>query len=131
MDQEDDKQLESSEETGEEVTEEAPGEPAPATAAASSQKPANEMKVVIVIKDANILMGVQSPDCDPVYRTMEGTLSAALKKVSALVAEAKQQWESNPRYPKADIPQPPPSPTPARTPVSPTPPKRTNQPSFF
>ena len=89
----------------------------------------DEMKIVIVLKGENVMLGVQSPDCDPVYTTLKGTLAAALKKVPKLVAEAKQKWDSNPRYPKADLPTPEPSPTPARTPV--TPKAKPAQPSFF
>jgi len=122
---------EPTEETDEAPAEEATVEPAPETTEPSPQKPSNEMKVVIVMKDANIMLGVQSPDCDPVYDTMKGTLAAALKKVPALVAEAKQQWEANPRYPKADLPEPPPSSTPARTSAASSPAKPKSQPSFF
>lgn len=74
------------------------------------KQPANEMKVVIVIKDDNILLGIQAPECDPVYTTMKGDLGEALEKVPGLVAEAKQQWEASPRYPKANLPEPAPSP---------------------
>ena len=101
------------EEAGEETTEVAAEQPAPES------------------KDENILLGVQSPDCDPVYTTMKGSLSAALKKVPALVAEAKQKWEATPRYPKADLPEPAPSPTPARTPVTIQSAKKAEKPSFF
>ncbi len=94
------------------------------------KKPSNEIKVVIVMKDENVLLGVQSPDCDPVYTTVKGSLSVALKKVPALVAEAKQKWEANPRYPKADLPEPPPISTPARSqPAQPS--EKKKQPSFF
>lgn len=68
----------------------------------------DELKVVIVMKASNILLGVQNPDCDPVYTTMKGTLDEALEKVPGLVAEAKQKWEASPRYPKADLPEPAP-----------------------
>ena len=115
----------------EEPTEEPVEEPAPETTEPSPQKPANEMKVVIILKDDRAMVGVQSPDCDPVYKTMEGSLATVLEKVPALVAEAKQQWAANPRYPKADLPKPPPSPTPARTPTASSTPKKPPQPSFF
>ena len=115
----------------EEPTEEPVEEPAPETAAASPQKPANELKIVIVMKDDRAMLGVQSPDCDPVYKTMEGSLAKVLKQVPAIVAEAKQQWEANPRYPKADLPEPAPSPTPARTPTTPRSSEPKAQPSFF
>lgn len=105
---------------------------APETQAPSPLKSFPEIKIVIVIKDDHVLMGVSSPDCDPVYKTMTGTLSAALKKVSALVTEAKLHWETNPQYPKAVLPEPPPSPTPARTPPAVRPaPRPPAQPSFF
>ena len=115
----------------EETTEEAAVEPAPETPAPSPVKTANEMKIIIVMKDDRIMLGVQSPDCDPVYTTMKGTLAMALKKLPALVAEAKQKWGAAPKYPKADLPAPPPSPTPARTPAAARAPKKTDQPSFF
>ena len=121
---------EPTEETSDEGPEEATVEPAPETAEASPQKPANELKVVIVMKDDRTLLGVQSPDCDPVYATMDGSLAAVLKKVPALVAGAKEQWAANPRYPKADLPEPPPISTPARSqPAQPS--EKKKQPSFF
>lgn len=92
-------------------------------------KQSDEMKIVIILKGENVMLGVQSPDCDPVYTTMKGTLAAALKKLPKLVEEAKQKWDSNPRYPKADLPTPPPAPAPARTPSAPKP--KPAQPSFF
>ncbi|MDO8715565.1 MAG: hypothetical protein Q7J73_01975 [Dehalococcoidales bacterium] len=70
------------------------------------EKPAGELKVVIILKADRAMLGVQSPDCDPVYKTMEGDLAAILQVVPALVADAKQQWAAAPRYPKADLPKP-------------------------
>ncbi len=64
-----------------------------------------ELKVVIVLKEGRVLVGVQTPDCDPVLSSFEGDLSAALQQVPALVDQANQQWDSNPRYPKADLPE--------------------------
>lgn len=118
---------EPTEETDPDPSEEEDVEPAHEAAEPSPPKPTDELKVVIIMKADNLMLGIQSPDCDPVYRTMKGSLAAALKKVPALVTEAKQQWEVNPRYPKADLPEPAPRPTPARTP----PPKPKVQPSFF
>lgn len=100
-------------------------------AAPEPTKPANQMKVVIVMQDDHILLGVQSPDCDPVYKAVKGTLAAALKQVPVLVKEAKEKWAAAPRYPKANLPEPPPSPTPARTPATPQPTRPKAQPSFF
>src|SRR3972149_5316155 len=75
-------------------------------------KPATELKVVRAMR------GVQSPDCDPVYKTMEGDLAAVLQVVPTLVVEAKQKWTAAPRYPKADLPKPVAPPTPATTPAA-------------
>ena len=105
------------EETAEQETEEA--------------KQSEELKVVIIINDNGAMLGVQATDCDPVYKTLKGDLAAALKQVPKLVEEAKQKWDTNPRYPKAVMPEPPPSPSPspARTTVATR--SRPAQPSFF
>ena len=89
-------------------------------------KQSDELKVVIILNSGNVMLGVQSPDCDPVYTTLKGNLTAALKRVPKLVAEAKQKWSASPLNPKANLPEPKTSSTPARTPA---PPKA--QPSFF
>ena len=103
----------------------------PAAEAKEVEKPkTDELKVIIILHDKKIMLGVQSPDCDPVYTTLEGTLATALKRIPKLVAEAKQKWDAHPRYPKADLPTPEPAKTPARTPAAPKE-KKTGQPSFF
>ncbi len=71
----------------------------------TSEKPASELKVVIILKANKAMLGVQSPDCDPVYKTMEGDLAAILQVVPTLVSDAKLQWTAAPRYPKADLPK--------------------------
>ena len=92
----------------EEVT--SPVQETPAAAVATDvskpEKPASELKVVIILKANRAMLGVQSPDCDPVYKTMEGDLAAVLQVVPVLVADAKLQWAAAPRYPKADLPKP-------------------------
>ncbi|MDO8715251.1 MAG: hypothetical protein Q7J73_00305 [Dehalococcoidales bacterium] len=70
------------------------------------EKPAGELKIVIILKANRAMLGVQSPDCDPVYKTMEGDLAAVMQVVPVLVADAKLQWTAAPRYPKADLPKP-------------------------
>lgn len=132
LDPEDNKvKEESTEEPGDVEAEEETTESAPQEEAASPSKPANELKVVIIMKDDRAMLGVQSPSCDPVYKTMDGSLADVLKQIPELVAGAKQQWEANPRYPKADLPEPPPSPTPPRTSSPSVPAKPKAQPSFF
>ena len=105
----------------EEVT--SPVQETPAAAVATdvpkpAEKPASELKVVIILKANKAMLGVQSPDCDPVYKTMEGDLAAVLQVVPALVADAKLQWAAAPRYPKADLPKPVAPATPATTPAA-------------
>lgn len=92
-------------------------------------KPSNELKVVINMKDDRIMIGAQSPDCDPVYETLTGTLAAALKRIPKLVEGAKEKWATNPRNPEANLPKPKPAATPARTPAKPK--EKPDQPSFF
>ena len=108
----------SEEEAEEEVT--APVQEAPAAVATDTPKPekASELKVVIILKANKAMLGVQSPDCDPVYKTIEGDLAAVLQVVPTLVADAKLQWTAAPRYPKADLPKPVAPPTPATTPAA-------------
>lgn len=67
----------------------------------------DEMKIVITLKENRGSIGVQSPDCDPVFVTFEGDLEQALEKVPGLVIEARQRWDSNPRYPRCEHPLPP------------------------
>jgi len=86
----------------------APVQEVPATVATDAPKAEKntELKVVIIMKANKVLLGVQSPDCDPVYKTMEGDLASVLQVVPTLVAEAKLKWTAAPRYPKADLPKP-------------------------
>ncbi|NQT47436.1 MAG: hypothetical protein HQ578_00520 [Chloroflexi bacterium] len=120
-------------EEAEPVTEQTPEpapEPAPPAEESKPRQPTDEIKVVVVLKADKILVGVQSPDCDPVYKTFQGDMAIALKKVPGLIKEANQQWDARPRYPKADLPEPAPTTsTTARTPKAVETPK--SQPSFF
>ena len=117
-------------ETNEAAIEESHGNEPVAEAKEVEKPKTDELKLVIILHDKKIMLGVQSPDCDPVYTTLEGTLATALKRIPKLVAEAKQKWDAHPRYPKADLPTPEPAKTPARTPAAPKE-KKTGQPSFF
>jgi len=74
-----------------------------------------EVKVVISLKGEKGSIGVQSPNCDPIFITFEGDLNQALEKVPELVAQAEKKWDECPRYPKTKqelTQQPAPSPTP-------------------
>ncbi len=111
------------------VADEKEGGPEEESQESIKAKPSNELKIVIILNDDRIMLGVQSPDCDPVYTTLKGTMAVALKQVPKLVDEAKQKWSASPRNPKANLPTPEPRPTPARTPAAPK--TKTSQPSFF
>lgn len=127
-------------ESGDETTNESTEPPAamgvtPAEPADADEKPAepksNEMKVLLAIDKENIMVGVKTPDTDPIFTKVEGGLAAALKRVPKLIEEAKAKWATSPRNPKAVLPEPPPSSTPARRPVVTQPAKPKAQPSFF
>ena len=94
------------------------------------EKPASELKVVIILKANKAMLGVQSPDCDPVYKTMEGDLASVLQVVPTLVAEAELKWTAAPRYPKADLPKPV-APATTTTSAASKPAAKTAQPKFF
>ena len=122
--------------TGEEGTEKGAEQETPVASVATEamdvlkpEKPASELKVVIILKANRAMLGVQSPDCDPVYKTMEGDLAGVLQVVPTLVAEAQLRWAAAPRYPKADLPKPLASAT--TTPSVSKPAAKTAQPKFF
>jgi len=114
---------------------EEPGEEQEAESAAEAQeteesvKPKDELKVVIILNADKVMLGVQSPDCDPVYTTLKGNLTAALKRIPKLVDEANQKWNTSPRNPQANLPTTEPKSTPARTPAAPK--EKPAQPKFF
>ena len=68
-----------------------------------------DLKIVIALKGTVASVGVQAPDCDPVFSMVEGDLPAVLESVPGVVEEAREKWGSNPRYPKCETklePQP-------------------------
>ena len=74
-----------------------------------------ELKVVVTLKGGRGFIGIQSPQCDPVFTTFEGGLEAALERLPGMVEEARNRWAQSPRYPKCQTPlpsqiQPPPQP---------------------
>ena len=115
-----------------EIAEEQGGSREELEAAETSEprQPSDELKVVLTVKGTRAIVGIQSPDCDPIFTTVEGDLAAVLSQVPALVEAANAKWDANPRYPKAELPEPPPSAAPAR--IAPAPaPSKPKQPSFF
>jgi hypothetical protein len=74
---------------------------------------ASEIKVVIVLKDGRGTVGIQSPECDPVFSTIEGDLVTIAAELPALVQLAEVKWSTAPKNPKSIIEPPPPPPAPA------------------
>ena len=68
----------------------------------------DEVKIVITLKGQTASIGVQKPDCDPVFSKVEGELAAVLKSIPRLIEEAQESWKSNSRYPKCETPLTPP-----------------------
>jgi len=94
------------------------------------RKPSDELKIVITLKGDRAIVGIQSPDCDPIFTPLGGGLPAALSQIPALVESANAKWDANPKNPKAKMPEPPPAPEPVRRQATTTP-KEKAQPSFF
>ena len=84
------------------------------------------VKIVINLAGEAASVGIQKPDCDPVFSKVEGDLATVLKSVPRLVKVAQKCWESNARYPKCETTLTPPATTSASTPAKPAP-----QPSMF
>jgi len=80
-----------------------------------------EVKIVINLTGQTATIGIQKPDCDPVFSKVEGDLATVLKSVPRLVKEAQKSWESNSRYPKCEAPLTPPATTSPSTRAKPTP----------
>ena len=95
-----------------------------------AKQASTELKVVITLQGNRAVVGVKSPDCDPIFTTLEGDMAAVLSQVPALIESANAKWDANPQNPKANLPEPPPSATPTRTPTSQSSAKKI-QPSFF
>jgi hypothetical protein len=71
----------------------------------------SEIKVVILLKDGRGSVGIQSPECDPVFSTVEGDLVTIAAELPALVQLAEVKWSTSPKNPKSTI-EPPSAPPP-------------------
>ena len=76
-----------------------------------------ELKVVITLREDKAAVGVQAPNCDPVLAVVQGGLADALTGVPALVASAREQWQTNKQYPKSTRAPAPAPPSPAARPI--------------
>lgn len=74
------------------------------------RKPSDELKIVITMKGDRSIVGIQSPDCDPIFTPLEGGLAAVKERLDDLVASANAKWDANPKNPQTVRPEPPPAP---------------------
>ena len=75
----------------------------------------DEIKIVINLKGDAATIGIQKPNCDPIFRSAEGGLGAVMTRAGELVAEATALWNASPRYPRCETKLPSQETPPART----------------
>jgi hypothetical protein len=61
-----------------------------------------ELKVVISLRGEKASVGVQAPECDPIFFNINGDLKVTLKAVPGFVQEAKTRWETSKLNPKCE-----------------------------
>ncbi len=66
-----------------------------------------ETKIIITYKADKASIGIQQTNCDPVLFTVAGDMATVIARLPELIAEAGRKWQTNPRYPKAELPEPP------------------------
>ena len=76
-----------------------------------------ELKVIITLREDKAAVGVQAPNCDPVLAVVQGGLADAPTWLPALIARAREQWQTNKQYPKSTRASAPAPPTPAARPI--------------
>lgn len=62
-------------------------------------------KVVMEEHEGSVLVGVMQDGCDPIIKTVEGDLEAALQIVPQQLTEAQEKWAGSPRMPKHEPPK--------------------------
>ena len=65
-----------------------------------------ELKLVIKLKGGKASVGIQAPECDPVFFKLEGDLGAVLAGVPGFVEEARRRWEASKLNPECESPLP-------------------------
>lgn len=64
-------------------------------------------KLVMEEHEGKVLMGIQQEGCDPVVKTVEGNLDAALEQVPGMLTEAQEKWATSPKMPAYKPPKEP------------------------
>jgi hypothetical protein len=93
----------------------------------------SDLKIVITIQGETSTVGLQKPDCDPLFfKRYHGGLAEALEELPLMVDEAKTNWQVRPRYPTTEVPPPAPAaPITASRPVASQMAKATTQQAMF
>jgi hypothetical protein len=90
-----------------------------------------DIKIVLTLKGERASVGIQAPECDPVFAVVDGGLERALERLPGMIQEAQGVWDSTPRYPRCQRPPSQEARTqPAPTRVS-TAQRRSEQPTLF
>lgn len=63
------------------------------------EKDMAQRKIVLEEYEADVLVGIQKKDCDPVIKTVDGSIEEVLEKMPALIAEAEEKWATSPKNP--------------------------------
>jgi hypothetical protein len=66
-----------------------------------------ETKIIITHRGNRASIGIQKTSCDPVFFTTEGNIHTALPHIPEYIEEAERKWQTNPLYPKAELPAAP------------------------
>jgi hypothetical protein len=66
-----------------------------------------ETKIIITHKAEKTMIGIQQTNCDPALFTLVGDMATAIGRIPELIVEAEKIWQTNPRYPKAELPAAP------------------------
>lgn len=84
------------------------------------------LKVVITFEKEKTVVGISQTDCDPVFSVLSVTeVEAVLAMIPDCIAAAKEKWQASPRYPKVELPAPPPvTTTPGKPAAATTTPKK-------
>lgn len=70
-----------------------------------------ETKIIITHRGNRASIGIQKTSCDPGFFTTEGDIKTALLHIPEYIEEAERKWQTNPLYPKAELPAPSPAQT--------------------
>ena len=63
-----------------------------------------ELKIVINIKGNRAIIGVNAPDCDPVFENCEGDIAVILGNAANLIDTARAKWAKSKKNPSITIP---------------------------